>query len=154
MTLDIWYASFHISCSVRVSCLFYSFEKGCTVCLLHRIGPTVKNPPETRLEKFVKLTDYSCDCNDLTNFGYAEHAMTGNRNNVNLQKLSCKNSWNHLFPANYRLFGITVLQLAACEKQFILTLWGYAKQKGHLDLNKITLFCMKFHNKVFAFFRM
>ena len=31
------------------------------------IGPIVKNPPNTRLEKFVKLTDHNCDCNDLTN---------------------------------------------------------------------------------------
>ena len=32
------------------------------------IGPFFKNPPNTRLEKFVKLTDYNCDCNDLTTF--------------------------------------------------------------------------------------
>ena len=31
------------------------------------IGPIVKNPPNTRLEKFVKLTDHNCDCKDLTN---------------------------------------------------------------------------------------
>ena len=31
------------------------------------IGPIVKNPPNTRLEKFVKLTDHNCECNVLTN---------------------------------------------------------------------------------------
>ena len=31
------------------------------------IGPIVKNPPNTWLEKFVKLTDHNCDCNNLTN---------------------------------------------------------------------------------------
>ena len=115
MTLDIWYASFHISCSVRVSCLFYSFEKGCTVCLLHRIGPTVKNPPETRLEKFVKLTDHTFAYKDLINFGYAAHAMTGNGNNVNLQKFACKNLWNH-FGGTYfrRVLAIRNHCAAAC----------------------------------------
>ena len=32
------------------------------------IGAIVKNPPNTRLEKFVKLSDHNCDCNDLTDF--------------------------------------------------------------------------------------
>ena len=46
-------------------------------------------------QKFMKLTDHTHACNDLTNFEYVVHAMTGNGCYLNLQKLACKNSWNH-----------------------------------------------------------
>jgi hypothetical protein len=37
-----------------------------------------KNLPKIGLEKFVTLTDHTCVCNDLTNFEYGAHVMTGN----------------------------------------------------------------------------
>jgi len=44
------------------------------------------------LGKFVKLTDYTYACNDLTSFEYEAHAMTGNGSYVNLLKVASKNS--------------------------------------------------------------
>ena len=32
------------------------------------VGPNFKNPPKMRFKTFVKLTDHTCACNDLTNF--------------------------------------------------------------------------------------
>ena len=52
-------------------------------------GPNVKNVPKIRFKKFVKLTDHTRACNDLTNVG---HAMTGNGSYVKLQKLIWKSS--------------------------------------------------------------
>ena len=46
------------------------------------VGPNVKNPPKIRLKKFVKLTDHTCACNDLTSFEYEAHIMTGNGKHV------------------------------------------------------------------------
>ena len=39
----------------------------------------VKKPAKVKVEKFVKLTDHTCACNDLTSFEYEVHGMTGNR---------------------------------------------------------------------------
>jgi hypothetical protein len=36
------------------------------------------------LKKIVKLNGYTYACNSLTHFEYKAHAMTGNRNQVNL----------------------------------------------------------------------
>ena len=43
-----------------------------------------------RFEKFVKLTDHTYTCNDLTNFEYVvpDIDITGNGNYLNLQKLA------------------------------------------------------------------
>jgi hypothetical protein len=53
-------------------------------------GPNCKNPPKMRFEKFVKLKDPTCACNDLTNFECEAQAAI-NRNYVNFQKLAWKN---------------------------------------------------------------
>jgi hypothetical protein len=43
-----------------------------------------KKTANTKIEKFVKLTDHStCACNDLTNFVYEVYLITGNGNYVN-----------------------------------------------------------------------
>ena len=55
-------------------------------------GPNVKNMPKIRFQKFVKLTDHTRACNDLKNFAYVGHAMTGNGSYVKLQKLIWKSS--------------------------------------------------------------
>ena len=72
-----------------------------------KIGPNSKNPPKLRWKKIVKLTNHTCACNDLTNFEYVVHVMTGNGCYVNLQKLAWKNSWNHfwvnLFSTDFSL---------------------------------------------------
>ena len=39
-------------------------------------------------EKFVKLTDHSCACHDLTDFEYLVVDKTGNGSYLNLQKLA------------------------------------------------------------------
>ena len=54
-------------------------------------GPNVKNMPKIRFKKFVKLTDHTRACNDLTNFAYVVHEITGNGSYVKLQKLARKN---------------------------------------------------------------
>jgi len=46
-----------------------------------------QNPAKNGIQKFVKLTGHTYACNSLTNFQYEVHAMTGNRNQVNLLKL-------------------------------------------------------------------
>ena len=56
------------------------------------VGPNDNNPPKMRFKKFVKLTDYTYACNDLTSFEYEAHAMTGNGSYVNLLKVASKNS--------------------------------------------------------------
>ena len=43
-----------------------------------------------RFKKFVKLTDDTHACYNLTNFQYVVNAMTGNGCYLNLQKLACK----------------------------------------------------------------
>ena len=37
-------------------------------------------------KKFVKMTDHNHACNDLTDFEYVVHAMTGNRSYENVPK--------------------------------------------------------------------
>ena len=51
--------------------------------------PNCKNPPKMRFQKFVKLTDHTCACNDLTNFE-CEGQATGNGSCENFQKLALK----------------------------------------------------------------
>ena len=48
------------------------------------VVPNGKNTPKIRLEKFVKLTDHTCACNDLTNFESEVHAKTGNGRCLNM----------------------------------------------------------------------
>ena len=55
----------------------------------------VKNPPKITFEKFVKLTDHTCACNNLTSSEYDVHGMTGNGSYLIIQKLAWKNLWNH-----------------------------------------------------------
>jgi hypothetical protein len=43
------------------------------------IGPNGKNPPKIRWKKIVKMTDYTCAGDDLTNLKYVMHAMAGNK---------------------------------------------------------------------------
>ena len=92
------------------------------------VGLNNKIPPKIIWEKFVKfvkLTGHTCACNCLTNFQYAEHAMTGNgkyelllktRELVNcnsltnleynrkrkLCELACKNLWKHFVWTYFR----------------------------------------------------
>ena len=61
----------------------------------HINGPNVKNPPKMWLKKFVKFTDHTCACHDLTNFEFEGNTIAGNGSYVNLQKLAEKNLWNH-----------------------------------------------------------
>ena len=61
----------------------------------HTNGPNVKNPPKMWLKKFVKFTDHTCACHDLTNFEFEGNTIAGNGSYVNLQKLAEKNLWNH-----------------------------------------------------------
>ena len=51
------------------------------------VGPNCKSPPKMRFKKFVKLTDHTCACNDLTNFECEAQAI-GNRSCENFQKIS------------------------------------------------------------------
>ena len=55
-----------------------------------------QNPVKNLIQKFVKPTDHTCACNDLTSFEYEVHTMTGNGSYVNLKKLAWQNSWNHI----------------------------------------------------------
>ena len=56
-----------------------------------QLGQLEKNPPKTRLKKFVKMTHLTCPRNSLTNFEYEAHARTGNGSYGNLLKLAYKN---------------------------------------------------------------
>ena len=55
------------------------------------VVPNGQNWPETRFNKFVKSTDHTCACNDLTSFE-CEAQATGNGSYLNLQKLAWKTS--------------------------------------------------------------
>ena len=50
-----------------------------------------QKPAKHYIENFVKLTDHSHACNDLTSFESEAHAMTGNGSYLNMQKLAWKN---------------------------------------------------------------
>ena len=66
----------------------------------HRtVGPNRKNLIQNW---FVKLTDHTCACNDLTSFEYEVHDLTGNGSYVSfvLEKL-VKSLWANLFPASF-----------------------------------------------------
>ena len=39
----------------------------------HTVVPNYKNPPKIKSWKFVKLTDHTCACNNLTSFVYKPH---------------------------------------------------------------------------------
>ena len=39
------------------------------------VGPNFKNQPKMRFKKFVKLSNHTCACNDLTNFGCEAQAL-------------------------------------------------------------------------------
>ena len=47
-----------------------------------------QEPTKNQIEKFVKLTDHACACNDLTSFKYEKHEITGNGSYLNMQKLA------------------------------------------------------------------
>ena len=89
-----------IQASSSVFCLPTYALRSCTVrsgCVLRRtVGPNCKNPPKIRFKKFVKLTNHTCACNDLTNFE-CEAEATGNGTYVNLKKLVIVN----LFSAGF-----------------------------------------------------
>ena len=61
-----------IQASSSVFCLPTYALRSCTVrsgCVLRRtVRPKYTNLPKIRFKKFVKLTDHTCACNDLTNF--------------------------------------------------------------------------------------
>ena len=82
--------SYNFFCAIVVLILL---PKNCTWdwCT---VGPNSKNPPKNKIKKYVKLTDHTCACSDLTNFE-CEVEATGNGIYVNFQKLAWKNSWNH-----------------------------------------------------------
>jgi hypothetical protein len=60
------------------------------------VGLNSKNLPKMRFKKFVKLTGYTYAFNSLTNFEHVAPAMTGNGNQVNLQKLAMIFFLNHI----------------------------------------------------------
>ena len=59
-----------------------------------------------RLKIFVKLTDHTCACNDLTNFECEAHA-TGNGSYVNLQKTR-EITLGEFILGGFQPFGTTV----------------------------------------------
>ena len=74
--------------------------------------PNSKNPPKIKFEKFVKLTDLTCACNDLTNFE-CEAQATGNGSYMNLKKLPSREiTWANLCFGGFSTFGTTV----GCEE--------------------------------------
>ena len=62
---------------------------------VYTAGPNCKKPPKIKFEKFMKLTDHTCACNNLTSFE-CESQAPGNGSYVNFQILPWKNSWKHL----------------------------------------------------------
>ena len=56
------------------------------------VGPNDKKLAKNLVQKFVKLMDHTYAFNSLTNFEYEANAMTGNKNYVNMLKLTRKNS--------------------------------------------------------------
>ena len=60
------------------------------------VGSYSKKPAKNEIQIFVKFTDRTYACNDLTNFEGEAQAMTGNGNYVNMLKLACKNSLNEI----------------------------------------------------------
>ena len=60
------------------------------------VGSYCKKTAKNEIQKFVKLTDRTDACNDLTNFEGEAQAMTGNGNYVNMLKLACKNLLNKI----------------------------------------------------------
>ena len=65
-----------------------------------QLGYMAKTRQKTGFIKFVKLTDHTCACNNLTHFE-CEVQATGNGSYVNLQKLPweklVKSPWANLF---------------------------------------------------------
>ena len=73
--LGIWYVSCKQNCNAQF--WFYDFlcqEKSSHGIFLWQyratVGSNSKFPPKMRFKKFVKMTDHTCSCNDLTNFWY------------------------------------------------------------------------------------
>ena len=62
-----------------------------------------QKPAKIKVEKFVKLTDHTCVCYDLTSFEYDAHIMTGNGSYLKMLEFAWKNSWNHIGQTYYRL---------------------------------------------------
>ena len=46
-----------------------------------------QKPAKNYIEKFVKLTDHTCACNDLTSFEYEVHQLTGSGCYLNMQQI-------------------------------------------------------------------
>jgi hypothetical protein len=55
---------------------------------LQKNWANVKNPPKMRYIQKIRENDGSHACNDLTDFEYVVHAMTGNGSYLNLHKLT------------------------------------------------------------------
>ena len=66
-------------------------------------GPNDRNPPK----KIGKLTGHTNASNNLTNFWYEGHQITGNENEAILLRIARKKSWNHnewtYFVADFNL---------------------------------------------------
>ena len=71
-----------------------------------------QNPVRNWIENFVKLTDHTSACNDLTNFGQEVRVITGNGYYVNLLEnylnKFMKSHQVNLILAGFKPFGITV----------------------------------------------
>ena len=73
---------------------FYFFDD--LVCYMYTTTATVmphscakrQKPAKNQIEKFVKLTDRTCTCDDLTSFEYEVHGMTGNGSYLNMQNFA------------------------------------------------------------------
>ena len=50
-----------------------------------------QKPAKVKVEKFVKLTDHTCVCNDLTSFEYEAHTMTRNGSCLKMLEFAWKN---------------------------------------------------------------
>ena len=94
----------------------------------HTVVPNYKNPPKIKSWKFVKLTDHTCACNDLTSF-VCELQPTKNGSYVNLQKLTWKNSWNHIWWIFFRRVLDRLGPLCAWVSEAAALIFGKEEKK-------------------------
>ena len=73
------------------------------------------------IEKFVKLMDHSCACNDLTSFEYEVHGMTGNGSYFNIAE-TCMKKFVKSLQVNLFLAGFSNLKLMCFVVHAVLQL--------------------------------
>ena len=101
-------------------------------------GTKLKNSAKNPVRKFVKLTDHTCVCNDLTNFEYGAHVMTGNGTYV-------KNSSN---PFRWTYFRRILALWNQCVVQPRLTCHAHFSSCSELLSVQITKYFKKERRKI------